>query len=175
MTVYSQHQPTQNMHWNTLRQKFPKSPQPSQHQLSWFRKRLPSYLGGFESKNRIFPLFSKMDLDKLGNRRFPKFSLVIFGTHDNVAGGLRASSHRVPSPESQVHLRSIHAISTIESMKVRTYHFTRVPSMTWMLHDNTFWRWGLGLVLKVGSSKKLDPTLNTSSAMQKIIKIWLKL
>ena len=102
MTVYSQHQPTQNMHWNTLRQKFPKSPQPSQHQLSWFRKRLPSYLGGFESKNRIFPLFSKMDLDKLGNRRFPKFSLVIFGTHDNVAGGLRASSHRfqVLSPKS---------------------------------------------------------------------------
>ena len=32
------------------------------------------------------------------------------------------------------------------------------------LHGNTFWRWGLGLVLKEGLSKKSDPTLNTSPA-----------
>ena len=30
------------------------------------------------------------------------------------------------------------------------------------LHDDTYWRWGLGFVLRVGLSKKLDPTLNTS-------------
>jgi hypothetical protein len=30
------------------------------------------------------------------------------------------------------------------------------------LHDDTFWRWGLGLVLRVGSSKMLDPTLDKS-------------
>lgn len=30
------------------------------------------------------------------------------------------------------------------------------------LHDNTFRRWGLELVLWVGSSKMLDPTLNLS-------------
>ena len=28
----------------------------------------------------------------------------------------------------------------------------------------TFWAWGLGLMLRVGLSKKLDPTLNTSPA-----------
>ena len=27
------------------------------------------------------------------------------------------------------------------------------------LHDDTFWRWDLGLGMQVGSSKKLDPTL----------------
>jgi hypothetical protein len=31
-------------------------------------------------------------------------------------------------------------------------------------HMATFWTWGLGLVLRVGLSKKLDPTLNTSPA-----------
>jgi hypothetical protein len=30
------------------------------------------------------------------------------------------------------------------------------------LHGNTFWRWGLGLVLRARSSKKLVPTLNTN-------------
>ena len=92
---------------------------------------------------------------------------------------LRAGSHgsQVLSPKS---MRSIHAISTVERMEVGTYHFTRVPSpksQLWYgcLHGNTFWRWGLGLVLRVESSKKLDPTLKPSPAniLLKIIKIWL--
>ena len=30
------------------------------------------------------------------------------------------------------------------------------------LHGNTFWRRGLGFVLRVGRAKKLDPTFNNS-------------
>ena len=40
-----------------------------------------------------------------------------------------------------------------------------------------FWRWGLGLVLWLGSSKKLDPTLNpspTNFLLHKITKIQLQ-
>ena len=52
------------------------------------------------------------------------------------------------------HLRRIHAISTVGSTEARTYHYTRVPglrSQVWhgCLHDNTFWRRGSGLVLRV--------------------------
>ena len=74
---------------------------------------------------------------------------------------------QVLSPQSlEVNL----CISTIESMEVGTYQFTQDPeseilSMTWMpLHDKTIWSGGLGLVLRVGSSKKLDLSLNTSTA-----------
>ena len=45
-----------------------------------------------------------------------------------------------------------------------TWHGSQVLSPKYdmdCLHDNTFWRWGLGLVLRVGSTKKLDPTFNT--------------
>ena len=60
-------------------------------------------------------------------------------------------------------MRSIHAISTVESMEVGTYHFTWVPTpqfptMIWMLkllHGNTFWtcvaRW---VELKAGLNSK---------------------
>ena len=44
-------------------------------------------------------------------------------------------------------------------------HFTwGYKSQVWhgCLHGNTLWRWGLGLMLRVGLSKKLDPTLYTS-------------
>ena len=66
--------------------------------------------------------------------------------------GLRDDgSHKVPS-----HLRSIRAISTIESMEIRAYDFKRSPKYDMDAYiANTFWRWGLELVLKVGSSKKL--------------------
>ena len=52
-------------------------------------------------------------------------------------------------------------------MEVGIYHFThgpksRVPSMTWMPTWQHSWGQAFGLVLRVGSSKKLDPTLNTS-------------
>ena len=42
---------------------------------------------------------------------------------------LRVGSHWVPSHKSQNHLRSICAISTVESMDVGTYHFTWVRSL----------------------------------------------
>ena len=72
----------------------------------------------------------------------------------------RGSKSLVPS-----HLRLICATLAVESMEVGTQHFTWIPSPKSQLcykylHDNTFWRWGLALVLRVGSSKKLDPTLN---------------
>ena len=59
-------------------------------------------------------------------------------------GALRACSHGFPS-----HLRSIRAISIIESMKVGTYHFTQVsksqvPTMTWM----TTWQHSLEVRLR---------------------------
>ena len=49
---------------------------------------------------------------------------------------LRPNSHMIPTLESQI------------------WHGC--------LHDNTFWKWGLGLALWVGLSKKLDPTLKPS-------------
>ena len=87
----------------------------------------------------------------------------------------RGQCTRVPS-----HFRSICAISTVDSMAVGTYHFRKLgaDSRVWhgCLHGDAFWRWGLGLVLRVGLSKKLDPTLNTTPAeyvVNKIIKIRL--
>ena len=60
-----------------------------------------------------------------------------------------------------------HAILMVENMKVWTCHFKWVPSpksQVWhgCLHDNTFWRWGLGVVLRVGLRNNLDPTFSTS-------------
>ena len=88
---------------------------------------------------------------------------------------LRTNSHRVPSPTSQVTWGQ--SILAIESMGVGTYHFSWVPSpksQVWhrCLHDNTFWRRGLGHVLKVGSSRALNPTLNKAVwiSLHKIIK-----
>ena len=54
-------------------------------------------------------------------------------------------------------------------MEVEIYHFTWIPSLKsqlWhaYLDGNTFWTWGLGLVLEVRSSKKLAWTLNPSLA-----------
>ena len=73
---------------------------------------------------------------------------------------IRACTQGVPS-----HLRSIYAILAVDNMEVGTYHFTSPSpkSQVWLgcLHGNTFWRWGSGLVLSVGSSKLLDWTLNT--------------
>ena len=71
-------------------------------------------------------------------------------------------------PEVQGHWRSIRAISAVDGMEVGTYHITRVPSLKYdmdaYMATLTFWRRGLGLVLRGGLSKKLDPTLGTSSA-----------
>ena len=54
-----------------------------------------------------------------------------------------------------------------------------VPSMKCIgcLHGKTFWRWSLGFVLRVGSSKKPCPTLNTSphGYFHRTIKIQLQL
>ena len=82
------------------------------------------------------------------------------------------------SPKSPVTWGQSVQPQLLQIVKVGTYHFTGVPSpksQVWhgCLHDNTFWRSGLGLVLGVGSSKKLDPSLNTSLAifLHKIIKI----
>ena len=47
---------------------------------------------------------------------------------------------------------------------LRHYMIPNPKSQVWYrsLHGNTFWRWALGLVLRLGSSKNLDPILNTS-------------
>jgi hypothetical protein len=77
----------------------------------------------------------------------------------------KSSSHRVPSP-----LRSISTILAVESKEVGGFTTShKVPSpkfQVWhgCLYGNTFWRWGLRLLLRFGSSKKLDPTLHTSPA-----------
>ena len=112
-------------------------------------------------------------------------TLVRFGKYH--IARLRAAPHGVPSPKSlEVDLRNLNrwepgswdlplhmgsqvpsrlrlicAISVVESMEVGTYHFTwRPKSQVWRgcLCGINSLRWGLG----VGSSKKLDPTLNTN-------------
>jgi hypothetical protein len=77
-------------------------------------------------------------------------------------------------------LRWIRVVSNLASMEVGTYHFlwspkSQVPSMTWMPTWHHFWRQDLGLVLRVGSSKRLNPTPNISPNiyLHKIIKIRL--
>ena len=63
---------------------------------------------------------------------------VIVHVNENI---LRVGSHNIPS-----HMRSIHPISTVESMEVGTYHFTHgFPSpksqlLHGCLHGNIFWR-----------------------------------
>ena len=54
-----------------------------------------------------------------------------------------------------------------------SHGFPSPKSRLWhgCLHGNTFWRWGWGLVLGVGSSRMLDPTLNPSPT---IIFAWNK-
>lgn len=84
-----------------------------------------------------------------------------------VLSHLTISSVRASSYESQVpvHLRSVSAFSAIESMEVEIHHFTRVSSPKQdmdVLHCNSFWRWSEGLLLRVGSSKNLNPTRNYS-------------
>ena len=84
-----------------------------------------------------------------------------------VLSHLTISSVRASSYESQVpvHLRSVSAFSTIESVEVEIYHFTWVSSPKQdmdVLHSNSFWRWSEGLLLRVGSSKNLNPTHNYS-------------
>ena len=67
-----------------------------------------------------------------------------------------------------IHLRLHHAILTVDSMEVGTYHFThgpksQVPSMTQSTWQHVLEAGlGSGLVLRVGLSKNLDRTLNTS-------------
>ena len=48
--------------------------------------------------------------------------------------------------------------------KAGSHGVSSLKSQVWhgCLHNNTFWRWGLGQVLRVRSSKKLDPTLHIS-------------
>ena len=49
----------------------------------------------------------------------------------------KGPSHTGPKSSAPIHLKSILAISAVESMELRTYHFTRapksqIPSMTWI-------------------------------------------
>ena len=58
-------------------------------------------------------------------------------------------------------------IRSIQDPSVTQGRITRGPkSQVWhgYLHDNTFWRRSSGLVLGIGSNKKLDPTFNTTPA-----------
>ena len=57
-----------------------------------------------------------------------------------------------------------HLGQSIQSQPLRAWNLGlttshRVPSMAWMPTWQHFWRWGLGLVFRVGSRTKLDPTL----------------
>ena len=72
------------------------------------------------------------------------------------------TSHRVPSPNSQVTWgRSMQSPPLIAwKLGLTTSHRVSSPkSQVWhgCLHDNTFWRWGLRLVLRFGLSKKARP------------------
>ena len=58
----------------------------------------------------------------------------------------------------------------LESMEVGVYHFTTGLKYDMDTHM-AMWRWELGLVLRVRSSKKLDPSLNTSPMNIFFIKI----
>ena len=81
---------------------------------------------------------------------------------------LRANSHGVPNPKAQVTWHQPVQFQALSAWKLRLSTSNGVPSFVQLWHGclqgNTFWRWGLGLVLQVGSSKKLDPTLNPSPA-----------
>ena len=88
-------------------------------------------------------------------------------SNDNTYVRVRADSHWVPSPKSQFTWgRSVQS-QLLRAWKVglTTSHMVRsLKSQVWhgCLYGNAFWRWGLQLVLRVGSSKKIDPTCNTS-------------
>jgi hypothetical protein len=78
---------------------------------------------------------------------------------------IRAGSHPIPSPKSQVTWGQPMQSQLLRAWKLglTTSHMVPSPnSRLWhgCLHGNAFWRLGLGLVLRFGSSKKLDPTLN---------------
>ena len=71
-----------------------------------------------------------------------------------IVTGFKGRFTRVPS-----HVRSICAISNVETMEVETYHFTQGSQVLSPMYDvdaymvTLFWRWGLRIVLRVGSSK----------------------
>jgi hypothetical protein len=74
---------------------------------------------------------------------------------------------RVGSHKSQVKSCQFMQSQPLRAWKLglTTSHIVPSPkSQLWhgCLHNNTIWRWSLGLVLRVGLSKKLDPTLNTN-------------
>ena len=86
-------------------------------------------------------------------------SNVATGVNYGVASSLNWSTNslRVGSHFSS-HSRSICWILTIESFDIGAYHFTRVPSpksQVWhgCQRGSVLWRWGWGLVLRVGLSK----------------------
>jgi hypothetical protein len=79
---------------------------------------------------------------------------------------MRAASHGVPSPKSQVTWGQSMQSQLLRARKLGLTTSHGVPSLksqVWhgCLHGNTSWRWGFVLVLGVGSSNKVDLTLNT--------------
>ena len=73
----------------------------------------------------------------------------------------------VPSSKSQVTWGQSMQSPPLKAWKLRlttSHGVSKSQVRHECLHDNTFWRWGLELVLRVGSSKTLDPTVNTSLA-----------
>ena len=82
----------------------------------------------------------------------------------------RSPKFKVPS-----HMRLIHAISTIESMEVGTYHFTRgpksyVPSMTWIFAWQHFLKVRLGTC--VASCLKQKARLNSQPKSREYLTIF---
>ena len=82
---------------------------------------------------------------------------------------MRAGSHEVPSPYPQTSWsKSLHSQPwRVWKLGLTTSHGVPSPKSQVChkcLHGNSFGRQGLGLVLRAGLSKKLDPTLNVSPA-----------
>ena len=92
---------------------------------------------------------------------------------------IRAMSHMVPSPKSlEINMCNLSRLEHGScNLPLHMGPMSQVPNMTWMHTWQHFWRRGLGLVLRVGSSKKLDPSLHTSPTIcffHKLIKIRLQ-
>ena len=75
---------------------------------------------------------------------------------------LRVAGSHVSSPKSQVTGGQFVQSLSLRKWKLGFIIPYMVPSFkfhVWheWLHDNIFWRWGLGLVLRVGSSQEANP------------------
>jgi hypothetical protein len=77
---------------------------------------------------------------------------------------IRAGSHWVSSPKSQVTLSHSMQSQLLRAWELRltTSHMVPSPNCDMDAYMTTFLKRGWGLVLQVGLSKRLDPTLNPS-------------